>query len=138
MSRKSEANTADAGVRLDKWLWAARFFKTRNLASDAITAGHVKINGDKGKPARSVKVGDVIRVRTPADEFEIVVQGLSEQRGPAAQAQLLYTETDESKAARANNKLQRAMDPVLDHPDAVGRPTKRLRRQLNRFQGGFD
>jgi len=137
MSRKPDA-PADAGVRLDKWLWAARFFKTRNLASDAITAGHVKINGDKGKPARCVKVGDVIRVRTPADEFEIVVQVLSEQRGPASQAQLLYAETDESKAARANNKLQRAMDPVLDHPDVVGRPTKRLRRQLNRFQGGFE
>jgi ribosome-associated heat shock protein Hsp15 len=131
-------NPAPPDVRLDKWLWAARFFKTRNLASDAITGGHVQVNGDKGKPARTLKLGDRLRIKTPSAQFEVIVSGLSDHRGSAVQAQQLYEETAESVEARALRRAEHALAPVLDHPDAIGRPTKKLRRQLNRLHNSFD
>lgn len=134
MSRSAPA--ADEGVRLDKWLWAARFFKTRNLAAEAIAGGHVHLNGDKAKASRQPKVGDRLRIRTVAAEFEVVVLDVSDRRGPASEAQQLYRETDESVAARARHREAQALAPVFDHPDAKGRPTKKWRRQLHKFERG--
>ncbi|HEY9102489.1 RNA-binding S4 domain-containing protein [Chitinimonas sp.] len=122
------------GVRLDKWLWAARFFKTRSLAGEAIGAGHVAVNGERAKPARQLRCGDLLRIRTTGDEFEVHVRGLSEKRGPASVAQTLYEETAGSTVARAARKESRALEPVFDHPDIQGRPTKKWRRQLHYFE----
>ena len=120
-------------MRLDKWLWAARFFKTRTLASEAVEGGKVKLNGIATKPAKEVRVGDRLHVRVGAQDWEIVIEGLNEQRRPASEARLLYTETPESVERRVQaTELRRlAPTPVNDHK---GRPTKRDRRQLNRFQ----
>jgi len=136
MRGKSAADDTSSAVRLDKWLWAARFFKTRSLAGDAIEGGHVQVNGDRGKPARALKPGDLLRIQTPGGRFEVRVLVLSDKRGPAAVAQTLYEETPESAAARAQAREEMALAPVLDHPDAVGRPTKKLRRQLSQFRRG--
>ncbi|MDK2123336.1 RNA-binding S4 domain-containing protein [Parachitinimonas caeni] len=119
--------------RIDKWLWAARFFKTRGLAQDAIDGGHVHINGDRPKPARTVKLGDRIRVRNQSGEYEIVVEGLSDRRGPATEARTLYRETEESLVKREREAELKALAPQFDHPDVKGRPTKKLRRQIDRF-----
>jgi ribosomal 50S subunit-recycling heat shock protein len=89
------------GVRLDKWLWAARFFKTRSLATDAVDRGRVTVNGDRAKPARNVKVGDVLDIDNGSDQWEVDVMGLSDVRGPAPVARNLYEETDVSVARRA-------------------------------------
>ncbi|MFC4158818.1 RNA-binding S4 domain-containing protein [Chitinimonas lacunae] len=121
-------------VRIDKWLWAARFFKTRSIATDAIDGGHVHLNGDRVKPARALKVGDRLRIRTLGDEFEVVVEALSDRRGPASVAQTLYRETDESLQARERRREEEALAPQFDHPAARGRPTKKWRRQLHRFE----
>lgn len=120
-------------MRLDKWLWAARFFKTRTLASDAVEGGKVKLNGVATKPAKEVRVGDHLYVRSGDQDWEVVIQGLNEQRRPASEAQLLYAETRESIERRARiAELRRlAPSPVAEHK---GRPTKRDRRQLGRFQ----
>jgi ribosome-associated heat shock protein Hsp15 len=120
-------------VRLDKWLWAARFFKTRSLASDAVDGGKVKLNGAVTKPAKGVKIGDRLHVRAGDQDWEVIVAALNEQRRPAAEAQLLYQETPESAQERTRAVEQRmlAPAPVLDHK---GRPTKRERRALNRFR----
>jgi ribosome-associated heat shock protein Hsp15 len=135
MSRKSgEASADGSAVRLDKWLWAARFFKTRNIAAEAIDGGHVHINGDRAKPSRHPKIGDVLRIRTPSSEFEVVVQQVSDRRGPASEAQQLYAETPASVAARALQHEQMQLAPVFDHPAAKGRPTKKWRRQLHFFE----
>ncbi|QDQ28619.1 RNA-binding S4 domain-containing protein [Chitinimonas arctica] len=128
------ADHATAPVRLDKWLWAARFFKTRSLATAAIDAGHVRLNDERPKPARTVKVGDRLHIRTAADAFELTVLAISERRGPAGEARLLYAETEASVAERARNQQARALEPVFDHPDVRGRPTKKWRRQLHFFQ----
>lgn len=121
-------------MRLDKWLWAARFFKTRTLASEAVDGGKVKLNGIATKPAKEVKVGDRLHVRVGDQDWEIIIQGLNEQRRPASEARLLYAEMPESVERRVQAiELRRlAPTPVDDHK---GRPTKRDRRQMNRFQG---
>ena len=120
-----------SGVRLDKWLWAARFFKTRALAADAIDKGHVEVNGERAKRARNVREGDRITIRRPPFEQIVVVKGLSEQRGPASIAQELYEETPTSREKRELVAAQlRAAGPV-----AEGRPTKRDRRDLDRWRG---
>ena len=122
-------------VRVDKWLWAARFFKTRSLATDAIDGGKVSLNGERVKPAKEVRPGDRLGVRTPAGDFSIHVKAVSDRRGNAAAAQLLYTETDASRAARtlAAERNQRFADPAAQ---MIARPTKRERRELDRFRGG--
>ena len=123
-----------SGVRIDKWLWAARFFKTRALASKACELGRVQSNGVTAKAAREVRVGDALQVRNEGGDFVIEVLTLSEVRGPAAVAQGLYRETDESKTARAKVAEERkAMFAAEVVP--VSRPSKRDRREINRFRG---
>jgi ribosome-associated heat shock protein Hsp15 len=119
---------------MDKWLWAARFFKTRALASKACELGRVQSNAIPAKAAREVRVGDLLSVRNEGGDFVIEVLTLSEVRGPAAAAQALYRETEESKVARAKVAEERkAMFAAEAVP--VGRPSKRDRREINRFRG---
>lgn len=120
-------------VRLDKWLWAARFFKTRSLATEAVDGGKVQVNGERVKPSKAVKVGDEVRVRIGPYEHIVVVTGTAERRGPAALAATLYRERDASREARERLHWQlTAAAPALD-PEK-GRPTKRDRRDLERFR----
>ena len=121
-------------VRIDKWLWAARFFKTRSLASEAVAGGKVKVNGEHAKPAKTIRVGDEVRVRIEAFEHVIRVQGLSERRGPASEAQLLYEESEESKAARKALATRLAANKIYTPADK-GRPSKKDRRDLMRLKG---
>ena len=125
-------------LRIDKWLWAARFYKTRTLASEEIDKGRVHINGVAVKPAREVKAGDTVMVRTGPISRSVVVQGVSDKRGGAPQAALLFTETAESIAARLAAAEQRrlAPEPALGHTQ--GRPTKRERRDTDRVWDGQD
>lgn len=122
----------NGSVRLDKWLWAARFFKTRSLATDAVDSGKVKLGGDKVKPARSVRIGDVLDIDNGSDRWEVDVMNLSETRGPAPVARNLYEETDASVARRAEVAEHRRLyrEPGAD---IKGRPTKRDRRQLGKL-----
>ena len=123
----------DTRVRLDKWLWAARFYKTRTLASEEIDRGRVRVNGAAVKPAREVRVGDVIELRQPGIEREIRVVALSAVRGPAPVAQALYEESPESLARREAAAQLRRMgaEPALAISQSrLGRPTKRDRRDL--------
>lgn len=121
-------------VRIDKWLWAARFFKTRSLAADAIGGGKVSLNGDGVKPAKTVQLGDEIRIRLGPYEHMVIVRGLSERRGPASVAQALYEETPASSAARAKLSEQLRMAPAAFVYEEKGRPTKRDRREIDRFR----
>jgi ribosome-associated heat shock protein Hsp15 len=122
-------------VRIDKWLWASRFFKTRALASKACDLGRIQSNNKEAKPAREVRVGDTLRIRNEGGEFEIAVLGLSEMRGPAAVAQTLYRETDAGKAARLKAAEERkAMQEFAPLPER--RPSKRDRRRIIQFRGG--
>ncbi len=122
-------------VRMDKWLWAARFFKTRALASKACDLGRIRSNGVEAKPARDVRVGDMLHVRNEGGEFEIEVLQLSEMRGPAAVAQALYRETDASKAERIKLAEERkAMQQYAPLPER--RPSKRDRRRIIQFRSG--
>ena len=127
--------TESRAVRLDKWLWAARFFKTRRLASDAIKGGKVELNGVRAKPAKDVRVGDRLSVHKDAFEFVVEVEGLSEKRGPATEAVKLYTETEDSMRRREELKEQlRAQARAFPRPDH--RPGKRDRRDLAAFKRG--
>ena len=125
---------SDDAVRLDKWLWAARFFKTRSLATAAVTAGEVRVARERVKPARVVKEGDEVQVRRGDDVMDIVVRVVSEVRGPAPVAQRLYDETDASRRRRAEAAERRRLvrEPALD---IKGRPTKRDARVLRRLRG---
>lgn len=121
-------------VRMDKWLWAARFFKTRALAAKACDLGRIHSNGIEAKPARDVREGDHLKIRNERGEFQIEVLKLSDVRGPAAVAQALYRETDESRALRLKLAEERkAMLQFETLPE--GRPSKRDRREINRFRG---
>jgi len=122
----------DDKVRLDKWLWAARFFKTRALASEAVTAGHVEVGGARAKPARAVKVGDELTIRKGVQVFVVHVRELSERRGPATVAQQLYEETDEGRRRREAAAEQHRMAALLA-PAPQRRPDKRDRRRIMRF-----
>ena len=124
--------TADRAesVRLDKWLWAARFFKTRSLAIEEIGKGRVLVNGNAAKPSREVRVGDTLELRQGVFARTVVVAGVSNARGPAPVAQTLYRETPESIAAREAALAQRRLSPEPAAAIAQGRPTKRDRRQL--------
>jgi ribosome-associated heat shock protein Hsp15 len=128
-------------VRLDKWLWAARFYKTRSLAVDEIGKGRVTVNEQAAKPARSVRVGDRIEMRREGVSRTVVVRGLSEVRGPAPVAQLLYEETAESLAEREKQATERRLGAEPSHSIEQGRPTKRDRRKLadwNRWSATAD
>lgn len=127
-------NPADTKVRLDKWLWAARFYKTRGLSSEAIDKGHVRLNDLPVKPSREVKVGDIIELRISQDTRTVVVRGLSGVRGPAPVAALLYEETAASLQRRAQAAEQRRLAPEPAHSQPMGRPTKRDRRDLQNLR----
>ena len=119
---------------MDKWLWAARFFKTRTLAARACELGRVDSNGQSAKPSREVHIGDLLRVKNDSDEFQVEVLELSEMRGPAVVAQKLYRETQTSRDLRARLAEERKAMP---HFEAMreGKPSKRDRRELNRLKG---
>jgi len=121
-------------VRLDSWLWAARFFKTRSLAAAAIDGGRVEINGEKSKRSKALRVGDTVQLRQGPYHFVLGVTGLAERRGTAAQATLLYRETDNSKAARqlVADRL-RLQNPIFYQ--GAGRPTKQQRRAIDKWKG---
>ena len=121
-------------VRMDKWLWAARFFKTRALAAKACELGRISSNGQPAKSARPVRVGDLLQVKNEGGDFQIEVLLLSDVRGPAAVAQTLYRETEASRAARQQLAEARKAMPRFDALPA-GRPSKRNRRELDRFRG---
>lgn len=118
--------------RLDKWLWAARFFKTRSLAVEAINGGKVHLNGHRVKPSRTVKTNDTLTISKPPYEFEIVVQALNLQRRPASEAQLLYQETASSQQKRELLREQIKNEP-LGFREQKGRPSKRDRRHIIKF-----
>lgn len=120
-------------LRLDKWLWAARFFKTRSLASDAVTGGKVEVNGERAKPAKALKPGDEIRLRLGPYEHILIVRELSGRRGPASVAQTLYEETTASRDERARLAAQLKMAPAAFVFEDKGRPTKKDRRDLSDF-----
>ena len=121
-------------VRMDKWLWAARFFKTRSLAARACELGRIQSNGQPAKAAREVRIGDVLRVTNDGGEFEVEVLLLSEVRGPASVAQTLYSETEASRELRLKVAAERkAMKQFEELP--VGRPSKRDRRKIIQFRG---
>lgn len=135
MPRPERAESASQGrVRIDKWLWAARFFKTRSLAAEAVAAGKVDVGGERVKPAKVLQLGDEVSVRLGPYLHVVHVRGLSERRGPASVAVTLYEETAESVAARAKLAEQLRMAPAAFVYEEKGRPTKRDRREIDRFR----
>lgn len=126
-------STEDKRMRLDKWLWAARFYKTRAMAATAASGGKIDLNGDRAKPAKAVKAGDRMALRVGAYEWDITIAALADRRGPASEAQALYTETQQSRLARteiaAQLRAERQSNPVY----AKGRPTKKERRNIIKF-----
>lgn len=118
------------GVRIDKWLWAARFFKTRSLAATAVQGGRVHVNGERAKPAKLVHADDVLEITKGTERWTVAVKQLADRRGPAAVAQALYAETDESRAAREQHALERRFSRALGS-DLGTRPTKQARRRLD-------
>ena len=123
-------------MRIDKWLWAARFYKTRSLATAAINAGHIKLNGSTVKPARELRSGDTLELAIGDVQWTVLVRGLNKQRRPAPEAQLLYAETSESSARRAAEKEAHRLAPTPGS-DLHGRPTKKARRLIRGFNEGF-
>ena len=122
------------GVRMDKWLWAARFFKTRSLSAKSCELGRIQINNQLAKPAREVHVGDTVRIRTEGGDYEVEVLLLSDIRGPASVAQTLYRETEASREARKKAAEERK---AMMHftPAPISRPSKRDRRRIRDFRG---
>jgi ribosome-associated heat shock protein Hsp15 len=124
----------DDRTRIDKWLWAARFYKTRSLAAAAIEGGKVQVNGERVKRAKPLQVGDEVRIRQGPYEHQVVVRELSDRRGPATQAAALYEEKESSRAAREALALQLKSLHSAFAPER-GRPTKKDRREIRRFKG---
>jgi ribosome-associated heat shock protein Hsp15 len=122
-------------VRMDKWLWAARFFKTRALAQNSCEMGRIESNGHLAKAARDVRVGDRLKIKNEGGEFEVEVLLLSEMRGPAAVAQGLFRETEASRALRMKLEAERKAIEAADGYLLAAKPSKRDRRQINRFRG---
>ena len=129
METSAESDT----LRIDKWLWAARFFKTRALATEAVAGGKVRVNGERVKAARAVRPGDTLSIHIGHYEYVVRVLGLSAKRGPAAQAVLLYAESEPSKQAR-KELAARLSAEARSVPATEGRPTKKERRQVIRFK----
>jgi len=129
-----EGAGAAGSVRVDRWLWAARLFKTRSLAAEAVKGGRVEVNGQRVKPAKELRTGDALEVTLGQTRLALVVRGLSERRGPASEAALLYEETEESRAARERQAAQRRLAAV-PQPQPAGRPTKRDRRRFEAARG---
>ncbi len=135
MAKQTAPDASTAGrVRIDKWLWAARFFKTRSLAAEAVTAGKVEVNEERVKPAKLVQAGDSVSVRLGPYLHVVHVRAISERRGPATVAATLYEETAESSAVRAKLAEQLRMAPAAFVYEEKGRPTKRDRREIDRFR----
>ncbi len=126
----SAAPAAAADMRLDKWLWVARFYKTRGLAADEVEKGRVQVNGQAAKPARPVRVNDLIAIRQPGSVRELLVVGLDAMRGPATVARTLYRETEASLLAQQQAAEARRFGVEPAHAQELGRPTKRDRREL--------
>jgi len=124
-----------ANLRIDKWLWAARFFKTRSVATRACELGRVQSNNQTVKPAREVRVGDLLQIRTESGDFQVEVLLLSEVRGPASVAQTLYRETESSRELRLKMREERRAGMNFS-PAPQGRPSKRDRRKIIQFRGG--
>lgn len=122
----------DTEIRIDKWLWAARFFKTRSLAAEAVSGGKVEIDGARARPSRAVRLGSQISVRRGPYEWVVIVKGMAKNRGPASQAQLLYEENDESMRRRQEIAAQLKLERPPEF-DAPGRPSKKDRRVMQRF-----
>ena len=131
---KTHHEQHDARVRLDKWLWAARFFKHRSLATEAVDGGKVQLNGIRVKPAKDVKPGDRVDIQIADTRYTVIVRGIAEKRGSATIAQGLYEETPDSVAAREAGREERRL-AATPGADLHGRPTKRDRRQIGRFTG---
>ena len=129
--------TENAVVRLDKWLWAARFYKTRALAVEAINGGHVHLNGHRVKPSRKVEAGDALRIRKGEDVFQIEIRDVSDKRGPATRARQLYEETPRSIEARERQRAERRVLAAAAGRPAK-RPDKRARRRIIRFINKHD
>lgn len=123
---------AESRVRLDKWLWAARFFKTRSLAAEAVAGGKVHVGGQRSKPAHAVRIGEMLRIQRGPDEYLITVKALGDRRGPAREAILLYEEAAESRLRREQLGEQRRLHS-LSFPQPSTRPTKQDRRRIVRF-----
>jgi len=132
-SHKQNNEKDEIKTRLDKWLWAARFYKTRHLAAEAINGGHVHYNGKRVKPSRVIQVADKLSIHKTPFMFEIAVEGLSIRRGPAKEAQLLYCESEDSIKKREELAAQRKLD-AAQFPHAERRPDKRDRRRIIRFK----
>lgn len=120
-------------MRIDKWLWAARFFKTRSLAATAVIGGRVHVNGERAKPSKLVHAGDVLEITKGTERFTIAVTQLAERRGSATTAQALYAETDESRASREQHALERRFTRALG-ADLGARPTKQARRRIEELR----
>jgi ribosome-associated heat shock protein Hsp15 len=127
---RPSSTDVESRVRLDRWLWAARFFKTRALAAEAVAGGKVQVGGQRGKPSRAVRPGEILRIQRGIDEYIVAVRALSVRRGPAKEAILLYEETAESRQRREALGEQRRLQPRVE---SVGRPTKQDRRRIVRF-----
>lgn len=134
MNRREDEAPGDGRVRVDKWLWAARFYKTRSLAADSITGGKVLVGRERVKPAKLLQVGDEVRLRLGPYEHVVIVRGISERRGPASVASTLYEETADSRAARAKLAEQLRIAPAGFVFEDKGRPTKRDRREIERLR----
>jgi len=130
--RKTDEKSGEEKCRLDKWLWAARFFKTRSLAAEAVESGKVRVDSERAKPAKEVRIGASIHIRTKDFEIEVRVRGLSNQRRGAPEAVLLYEETDASRTLREEAAVTREKDHAQRERGA-GRPTKRQRREIKGF-----
>lgn len=131
--RAPDPATEDECVRIDKWLWAARFYKTRSMAGVAVEAGHVRIGGQRCKPGRNVRVGDIIELKKDVEEREVIVRGLTTLRGPATTAQTLYEETPDSLLRKTEAEALRKLAPQ-SQATTTGRPTKRDRRKLEHWK----
>ena len=130
---RGHSNSPEEAVRLDKWLWAARFFKTRSLATEAVSGGKVELNGLRPKPSKDVKIGDQLRVRLGPFVHALTIRALSDRRGPASVAAQLYEESAESIAARERLREQHRLAPSAQYEEG-GRPTKKDRRALSAFE----
>ena len=136
MAGKRDEDDGSGKVRIDKWLWAARFFKTRGLAAEAIDGGKIRYDGERPKPAKEVRLGALLRITRPDGEWEVVVRGLSVQRRGAPEAALLYEETEQSRQRREQAQLTHEADHAM-RDRGMGRPTKRDRRLIKRFNESY-